>query len=106
MLTDVLRESESVFWVAGSQGVARLTAPLCQTPSAASDLEKTVYAITEDREGSVWFAYDDLLVRLQGLSSKRFLLPKDILLPGGRTGGVSSPRRMARSSSCGAMAAS
>ncbi|MCU1238837.1 MAG: hypothetical protein JWP63_6804 [Candidatus Solibacter sp.] len=74
-LFDVCSEAGNAFWVATSEGVARFTPPLWRPPVGMEDLDLTVHAIVEDRDGRLWFAATDFLLELDGEKWTRHPLP-------------------------------
>jgi signal transduction histidine kinase/CheY-like chemotaxis protein/streptogramin lyase len=95
VLQQVMRQPGGVFWVTTSQGVARYAPPQWRTPTQVEHLRTLVHCILEDREGRVWFDFNDRLVRFDGSAWKIYRLPKGqrtnpyqtrslLLLPDGR----------------------
>jgi diguanylate cyclase (GGDEF)-like protein len=64
------------FWVATSQGVARYSPPPWRTPPGLRQLDELVSAITEDRNGRLWFASASSLICFDNQRWKTFSLPK------------------------------
>jgi signal transduction histidine kinase/CheY-like chemotaxis protein len=77
---DVYSENGKSFWLAGSEGVARYTPLLWQTPEGLDGFDRPVHAALEDRQGRLWFAATDYLLELDGDVWRRHRIP-----PGLRT---------------------
>jgi diguanylate cyclase (GGDEF)-like protein len=69
-------ESDGKFWVTSSQGAARYTPPLWRPPVGLQQVDEVVSAITEDREGRVWFAGASTLTCLDNQHWQTFPLPR------------------------------
>jgi signal transduction histidine kinase/CheY-like chemotaxis protein/ligand-binding sensor domain-containing protein len=66
---------DQAFWLASSEGIARYTPMLWQSPPGLAGLEAPVHAAAEDRKGRLWFAATDYLLELDGAEWKRHHLP-------------------------------
>jgi signal transduction histidine kinase/CheY-like chemotaxis protein/ligand-binding sensor domain-containing protein len=88
---DLVHESAPVFWVATSQGIARHSRPLWNSP-AADGPDEIVNAIVEDRSGRIWFTGDDALVCLDGGIWRHYRTPGDIKVQTLRTGALMAAR--------------
>jgi signal transduction histidine kinase/CheY-like chemotaxis protein len=77
---DNYSEDGKVFWLAGSEGLARYTPLLWQAPEGLNEFDLPVHAAFEDRQGRLWFAATDYLLELEGAVWKRHPMP-----PGLRT---------------------
>jgi signal transduction histidine kinase len=73
-LLDVFTDTRT-FWLAGSEGVARYTPSLWQTPAELADFALPVHAAIEDRKGRLWFAATEYLLELEGSSWKKHRFP-------------------------------
>ncbi len=76
VLQQVMRRPGGVFWVTTSEGVARYGPPQWRTPAQVAHLRTLVHSIVEDRQGRVWFDFNDRLVRFDGSAWKIYPLPK------------------------------
>ena len=77
------------FWLATTQGLARYTPSLWQTPPDTPPVSNIVNAIAQDREGRVWFATGrNLLSFFKGRWERR-TLPKEDVQGTGKTGAIS-----------------
>jgi signal transduction histidine kinase/CheY-like chemotaxis protein len=77
---DVYSEDGRTFLMATSEGVARYTALLWQSPSGLPAFDHPVHAVLEDRSGRLWFAATDYLLELEGSTWRQYRIP-----PGLRT---------------------
>jgi diguanylate cyclase (GGDEF)-like protein len=69
-------EGDGRFYIGTSQGVARYIPPLWRTPAGIRQIDEVVNAITEDRQGRLWFAAASTLISLQGQRWQTFPLPR------------------------------
>jgi diguanylate cyclase (GGDEF)-like protein len=86
-LMDVTTEGDT-FWLATAQGLARYTPPLWQLPEGGPDLDATVNAIAQDRQGTLWFASGALLISRSGEQWRTYKLPGEEVQEEGRTGAL------------------
>jgi signal transduction histidine kinase/FixJ family two-component response regulator len=60
-----------------SEGLVRYAPPLWRTPAPVRHIHQPVHAITEDRNGHLWFAATEYLIELDGATWRIHPLPKD-----------------------------
>ena len=75
---DVYSQHGQAFWIATSEGIARYAAPLWRPPPGLEDFHLPVHAAAEDRQGRLWFAATEYLLELDGLTWKRYRLPRGL----------------------------
>jgi len=72
---DVFPEGARTFWIATSEGVARFTPTLWQSPPGLENLDATIHAVAEDSGGRLWFAATRWLLELDGTVWSHHPLP-------------------------------
>jgi ligand-binding sensor domain-containing protein len=72
---DVFPEGSRTFWIATSEGVARYSPTLWQSPPGLEDLDATIHAVAEDSGGRLWFAATRWVLEFDGTVWKRYPLP-------------------------------
>ena len=72
---DVYSEQGRTIWMATSEGIARYTALLWQTPVGLDGFDLPVHAMAEDRQGRLWFSATDYLLELDGAVWKQHRIP-------------------------------
>jgi diguanylate cyclase (GGDEF)-like protein len=77
IVLSVNAENPNRFWVGTSQGLAMYNPPLWRTPPETQGLDDLVGAITEDKQGRVWFLSPHSLICLNGERWEFFPLPKN-----------------------------
>ena len=87
-LFDIYSEENGVFWLAGSEGVARYAPLLWQPPEGLRDFDLPVHAALEDAQGRLWFAATDYLLELDGAEWKYHHLPAGLRTHTTRTNSV------------------
>ncbi len=75
---DVAPQATGSFWIATSDGAVLYAPAPWRTPAPVADLDATVNAITEDRQGRLWFAASDALIELDGANWTRHPMPAGI----------------------------
>jgi signal transduction histidine kinase/CheY-like chemotaxis protein len=76
VIHEIVRLRGGTFWVTTSEGVARYAPPLWRAPAEITHLKTAVHCIVEDKHGSVWFDFNDRLIRFDGRAWKIYPLPK------------------------------
>ncbi|MDE3196898.1 MAG: hypothetical protein KGN84_11175, partial [Acidobacteriota bacterium] len=76
------------FWLGTTQGLARYTPSLWQTPREARPIADIVNAIAQDREGRLWFASGRNLLTLDHGRWSRIAMPPEAQQGTGKTGAV------------------
>ena len=79
IILSVQVEASGHFWVTTSQGVARYAPPLWRVPAGLA-LDEVVNAITEDREGRLWFSGASDLICFDNQSWQKFPLPHGTII--------------------------
>jgi signal transduction histidine kinase/DNA-binding response OmpR family regulator/streptogramin lyase len=72
---EVQTEDDGSFWVATSQGIARHSPPIWQTPAALEGFRELVQTIHEDPSGRLWMTSPSQLAMLDGEELHQFPLP-------------------------------
>lgn len=75
---DVYAEDRGTFWMAGSEGIARYTSLIWQSPANLRETGRPVHSAVEDRQGRVWFAATDSLLELDGAVWKEHRIPRGL----------------------------
>ncbi len=65
-LFEVVTERDGGFWLGTSEGIAHYPPHVWTTPDLVEQLDQPVHAITEDRNGRLWFGATDYLIELDG----------------------------------------
>jgi signal transduction histidine kinase/CheY-like chemotaxis protein/ligand-binding sensor domain-containing protein len=65
-LFEVVTERDGGFWLGTSEGIAHYPPHVWTTPDLVRKLDQPVHAISEDRQGRLWFAATDYLLELDG----------------------------------------
>lgn len=75
-LYEVATQSNGVFWLTTSHGLARYAPLIWKTPSAVEEFDARVHAIHEDSRGRIWFAAVDHLLLFYEGQWKKYALPR------------------------------
>ena len=68
-------EGSGNFWIGSSQGLAVYRSPLWRTPSETAEIDEVINAMTEDREGRIWFLGSHTLIGFDNRRWEFFPLP-------------------------------
>jgi signal transduction histidine kinase/CheY-like chemotaxis protein len=74
-IATVATEPGGTIWVGTTQGVARFSPPLWQTPPEVAQIRSAVQGAYEDPEGTLWFISGTGLSRLRGEEWKEYPFP-------------------------------
>ena len=78
----------NAFWLATSQGLARYAPPIWQLPGDAPEIRGTVNAISQDKQGTLWFTSGALLYSYSGRRWRTYRLPSGAAQDTGKTNSV------------------
>ena len=70
-------EGPGVLLVGTSQGMARHSPPLWQTPRTLADADSTPVAAIEDHKGRLWLCYADRLVSVEKGEMRQYEIPRE-----------------------------
>ncbi len=73
-------EAPGVLLVGTSQGLARYSPPLWQTPRTLAGIDSTPIAAIEDHKGRLWLCYTDRLVSVESGKIRQYTIPKEATL--------------------------
>ena len=77
-LLEVVTERDGGFWLGTSEGIAHYPPHVWTTPDPVKQLDQPVHAITEDRQGRLWFGATDYLLELDGSDWRSYGWPHGI----------------------------
>ena len=77
-LYEVVTEQGGGFWIGTSEGIAHYAPSVWTTADFVKQLDQPVHAITEDRQGRLWFAATDYLLELDGASWSAYPWPHGV----------------------------
>ncbi len=80
-LHDVAIQTNGVFWLATSHGLARYAPPIWRTPSQVKHIDNRIHSICEDSRGRLWFAAVYHLMSFQNGQWKIYPLPRNMETP-------------------------
>jgi signal transduction histidine kinase/CheY-like chemotaxis protein len=72
---DIFPEANGTFWIAGTEGIARYSPPLWQSPPGLQGFDLPVHSVAEDRNRHLWFAATDFLLEFDGTNWRRYRIP-------------------------------
>ncbi|MBI2687591.1 MAG: response regulator [Acidobacteria bacterium] len=76
VLFEIVRESDSVFWIATAQGLARYSPTPWSTPPG-SESDEAAFSVVEDNRRRIWFLHEDSLLAFDDGAWRRYSLPMD-----------------------------
>ncbi len=87
---DVAVDTNDIFFLATSHGVARYTPSLWRVPDGTIDFTEPIHAIHEDSLGRIWFGSNNYILKLEDGVWTQYRIPRGKVLESFRSRAISS----------------